>query len=183
MTLLRPFRAVSSLASAAAAVILIGLMLLTVLDVARRNAGMSSIHGTIDYVEIGMVLAVYLGLGKSEEVEAHVRTPLVTSRLPLPIAQWGRAIALGACALLMLYVAYSAGVRAWDSFDAGEVTAGVDRIPVWPARIAVPVGALLLAVELFARAVASATGRLAVPDAPVYEPGLEGVGDRVGERG
>lgn len=175
MTPLRAFRAVSTAASALAGLLLVGLMLLSVADVVRRNAGLSSIHGTIEYVEIGMVLAVYLGLGKSEEVEAHVRTPLVTSRLPVQVARWGRAVALALCALLMVYLAYSSGVRAWESYQAGEVSPGVDRIAVWPARCAVPLGALLLAVELLARAVASATGRLAVPDEPVHEPGLTAV--------
>jgi TRAP-type mannitol/chloroaromatic compound transport system permease small subunit len=106
-----------------------------------------------------MSAVVFLALGRSEEVGAHVRTPLVTSKLPTRVAAVGRGIALLAAALVVLWLAWAAWQRGLVSFEHREETPGMTGVPVWPVRLMIPVGAVLLALELGFGAVRSFAGR------------------------
>jgi TRAP-type mannitol/chloroaromatic compound transport system permease small subunit len=130
------------------------LILLQVLDVIFRNAtGAAVVRGVTEYISVGVVLVVFLAIAHAEREGAHVRTPLMTSRLPHRARVVLRGAALAVAALVVWSLAVVTFGRALESFDAGEVASGIARVPAWPARFAVPLGAFLLGVELLARAV------------------------------
>lgn len=149
-----PSRVLSYIGSALLAV----LIALSVADVFSRNFRDTSIGGTIDYVSVGMAAVVFLSLGRSEEVGAHVRTPLVTSKLPSRVAALGRGLALMIAAVVVVWLAWAAWDRALVSLDSREETPGMAGVPVWPIRLLIPVGSLLLALELAFGAVVSFAG-------------------------
>jgi TRAP-type C4-dicarboxylate transport system permease small subunit len=147
-------RAVSLACAAVAAVIMAALILLQVVDVIFRNAtGASVVRGVTEYISVGVVLVVFLAMAHAEREGAHVRTPLLTSRLPHRVRVVLRGTALAVAALVVWSLAVVTLGRALESFDTGEVASGIARVPVWPARFAVPLGAFLLGIELLARAV------------------------------
>ncbi len=145
----------ASLALAAVgAVVMAALILLQVLDVVFRNAtGASVVRGVTEYISVGVVLVVFLAMAHAEREGVHVRTPILVSRLPHRLGVVLRGVALAVAALVVWALAYVTLGRALESFDTGEVFSGIARVPVWPARFAVPLGAFLLGVELLARAV------------------------------
>ena len=147
-------RAVSLACAALGAVVMAALILLQVVDVIFRNAtGASVVRGVTEYISVGVVLVVFLAIAHAEREGAHVRTPLLTSRLPHRVRVVLRGTALAVTALVVWSLALVTLGRALESFDTGEVASGIARVPVWPARFAVPIGAFLLGIELLARAV------------------------------
>jgi TRAP-type mannitol/chloroaromatic compound transport system permease small subunit len=159
-SILRTVRAVVSavrLATVACAVaagaVLMVLVLLQMVDVVFRNTtGASAVRGVAEYISVGLVLVVFLSIAYAEKQAAHVRTPVLMSRLPRRLRLGLRALGLVVSALVMWALAWATLGRAIDAFEAGEVAAGVARVPSWPSRFAVPLGAFLLGVELVSRA-------------------------------
>lgn len=142
-------RALSRWLSYVSAAVLAALVLLVVVDVAVRNVGSGGgVEGTIDYVSVGQCAVVFLVLARSEELGAHVRTPILTSRLPERVAALLRGTALVLVSLVMAWLTWATWGRAMTSLSAFEVMPGVASVPVWPVRLLIPLGSALLTLEL-----------------------------------
>jgi TRAP-type C4-dicarboxylate transport system permease small subunit len=123
------------------------LMLLVVLEVFLRDVFSTTIGGTIEISEVMLAFLVFLGVAYAQQSSAHVNTNLVTSRIPPRVAGVVRTVGLVIAALVMLWAAWASAGRGWDSFQAGEARFGLRSVPVWPARLIIPVGFALLALE------------------------------------
>lgn len=142
-------RALSRWLSYVSAAVLAALVLLVVVDVAVRNVGSGGgVEGTIDYVSVGQCAVVFLVLARSEELGAHVRTPILTSRLPERMAALLRGTALVLVSLVMAWLTWATWGRAMTSLSTFEVMPGVASVPVWPVRLLIPLGSALLTLEL-----------------------------------
>ena len=143
---------VTGACAALAAVGLLGLMLLTVIDVIRRELTGDSIQGAIELAPLILLGAVVLGLGHGEMTKSHVRSTLVTARLP---ERWRAAVRLTAysiCIALLIWWIDASFDRAVDAYNFGDATPGFVGIPTWQVRALVPVGFTLFAIALALRA-------------------------------
>ena len=81
---------------------------------------------------------------------SHIQTPILTSRLPGKWSYGLRAVGLiVACAVVgwMTYLTLRAGIT---SFEIREYRFGLTSVPVWPAKLMIPLGSAgLLAALLF----------------------------------
>jgi TRAP-type C4-dicarboxylate transport system permease small subunit len=153
IVVVRSIRFVSLICAGIAAVIMAGLILLQVFDVLVRNVtGASAVRGIAEYVSVGLVFVTFLSIAHAEQVGAHVRTPVLISRLPRRVGVTLRGVALVAAALVIWALAWATFGKALDAFESSEVFPGVARVPSWAARFAIPLGAFLLGIELVARA-------------------------------
>ena len=144
-------RGLSGALAAIAAAALIILMLITVADVIRRALTDKSIEGAIEVAPLLLLGAVALGLGYAEQTMTHVRTSLVTSRIPLKARLILRALGGTVCTLLLLWFSWESFTRALTAIEENDVTPGFVAIHTWPARILVPFGFLLFALHVFFR--------------------------------
>jgi len=99
-----------------------------------------------------LVSAVFLlGAGRVLKLDEHVRIDLITSRLGARGRLWADIAGLLSMvlpvALLMLWLSWPWFVAAWTSH---EVSASAGGLPLWPARLLVPVGFALLAAQAVA---------------------------------
>lgn len=139
-------------------------MLMVVYDVAMRNLDKPGITGLVEYVEIGLILTVFLALGEAERRRAHVSVDVLTGRLK------GRAYAViritggVAAALVAILLAWASWTVLVDSVARGEYQLGVVSLPMWPARAAVFAGFLVLALEQVVTAVEDIINRGAPDD-------------------
>lgn len=140
-------QAVSRLFSWLAGVAILVLMLLVVLEVALRDVFGSTVGGTIEISEVLLAFLVFLGVAYAQQDGSHVNTDLVTSRLPPRVAGAVRAVGMLVAVVALLMAVWATADRAWASMQAGEARFGLRSIPVWPARLIVPVGLFLLALE------------------------------------
>jgi TRAP-type C4-dicarboxylate transport system permease small subunit len=144
--------AVTGACAALAAVGLLGLMLLTVVDVIRREVTGRSIQGAIELAPLILLGAVVLGLGHGEMTKTHVRTTLVTARLPTRWRAGVRLVAYLICLALLVWWIDASFDRAVDAYNFGDATPGFVGIPTWHVRALVPIGLTLFAVALALRA-------------------------------
>lgn len=141
-------RGLSGALAAIAAVALIILMLITVADVVRRAITDKSIEGAIEVAPMLLLGAVALGLGYAEQTLTHVRTSLVTSRIPLRARLVLRSLGGTVATALLLWISWESLGRAITAIEEKDVTPGFVAIQTWPARILVPLGFLLFALHV-----------------------------------
>lgn len=141
-------RGLSGALAAIAAVALIILMLITVADVVRRALTDKSIEGAIEVAPMLLLGAVALGLGYAEQTLTHVRTSLVTSRIPRRARLVLRSIGGTVTTALLLWISWESLGRAITAIEEKDVTPGFVAIQTWPARVLVPLGFLLFALHV-----------------------------------
>lgn len=124
------------------------LMIAISLDVARRTVYGGSVPGVVEFSEALMVGIVFLGLADAEHTGSHVRVRLLTDRLPPRAAELLRGGSLALAGLLVGWMAWENGQRAWESYVTGEYRIGLLRFPQWPARTLLVLGLLLLLPEV-----------------------------------
>jgi TRAP-type C4-dicarboxylate transport system permease small subunit len=126
-------------------------MFLVVLEVILRDAFETTLGGTIEISEVLLVFLVFIGMSYTQHVGGHVATDLLTARVPIPVARVFRFVGLMVAVVVLLWAAQATAVRGWDSMQTGEIRFGIREVPIWPARLIIPVGFFLTALEtLFA---------------------------------
>jgi TRAP-type mannitol/chloroaromatic compound transport system permease small subunit len=142
---------VTQVCAVIAACIYGGLMLLTVADVVRRGLTDRSVEGLFEASPLLLLSATCLGLAYAEAMGVHVRTSLVTDRLPPQVTLVIRALGMFIGALLMAWIGWEAVDKAREAYEAHETTLGLRPVITWPAKALVPVGFVLLAIQLVFR--------------------------------
>lgn len=123
------------------------LLVMLVAEVVVRELVGRSLLGTIELSEVLLVFIVALGAAHAQRSGAHVSTDLVTSRFPPTTAAAIRVAGMTVAAGFLLWTAWATGERGWEAFEAGETRFGITSVPVWPARLILPFGLALLAVQ------------------------------------
>jgi TRAP-type C4-dicarboxylate transport system permease small subunit len=130
----------SAVLAVVAAACVMAMMILTCLDSAMRWTTGRSVAGIQEIVESLMVAIVFLGMAYALRRGEHVSVRIVTGGLPV---RWGalvRLIGMAAMIGLAAWMTLRTGQNAWRSFVSGEVRFGLLQIPIWPARLTIPLG-------------------------------------------
>jgi len=147
-------RAMSVLAGCA----LVVLMLMTVADVLRRQIWERGIPYVIETTELVLVAVVFASLMSAEISKAHVRTSILTSRLPARAGRVVRLIGMVVATGVAAWFAFATWRTGLESFEIREYRPGLGRVPIWPAKLMIPVGLSGMAVVCGARCFLLAQG-------------------------
>jgi len=128
-------------------------MLFTVVDVVLRQVRGSGVAGTIEYSEVILAMLVYLGMTQAEVDRAHVRTAILTERLSPGLARWARFVGQVSAFVFVTWMAKASWAAGLDSFEEREFRFGLVNVPVWPAKLVIPVCLTLMALYLLVRCV------------------------------
>lgn len=123
------------------------IMLMTTADVVKRFLTGSSIPGTTEFSEVFLVGAVYLGLAFAMRVGAHVGVDIVIMRLPARVATIVQVLGLGISILILAWMTYETVGSALHSIAVNEFRYGTVQVPIWPAKVMVPIGLAALMLE------------------------------------
>lgn len=148
-------RRIVLVAGGVAGAIYLALLALTIIDITARYFQGRGVPGGLDIVEVVLPIAVFLAMGSAELSGTHVRTPLITNRLPDQVANVCRAIAQTIASLFIAWMTYASTVKAFDSILKQEHRFALINIPVWPGRVAMVLGLVLFLAVLVAEAVRS----------------------------
>ena len=119
------------------------LMLFTASEIIARYIFTSPIPGYVEDVELIMAAIVFLGIGYTQRVGAHIRMDMVITRIK------GRFyhIAEALCLLLALIgfgiICISSFNFTLDAYQFGDVTEYL-YTPTWPSKLCVPLGSFFL---------------------------------------
>lgn len=141
-----------------AALLIIAIMFLTSADVILRYIVGRPIQGAYEISEIFYLAAVFLGLAYTQAGGEHVRVEILISRL----SPHARLVIESAMLLLAVLIF---GILGWqgaedfvESLTMGEYRWGLIRIPLWPARLMIPIGAFALCLRLCGEVVLNLRG-------------------------
>jgi tripartite ATP-independent transporter DctM subunit len=94
------------------------------------------------------VLVVFLGIGYAQYQRKHIVIDVLTNRLSKTNQLWFQffndIIFLGFMAL----IAWQMTLQAWDAWQLDDYIEGIVRIPIWPAKASIALGAALLSLTL-----------------------------------
>ena len=123
-----------------ATISIIALMVLTTSDVVKRYIFADPIKGAYEISESLFLTAVFLGLAYTQLFHEHVNTDLFVRHLSKRANLILQTIML--LLSLTIYILFSRkGMEAFlTSLVEGEYRWGLIRIPLWPAKLMIPIG-------------------------------------------
>ncbi|MPZ60616.1 MAG: TRAP transporter small permease subunit [Propionibacteriales bacterium] len=141
-------RTIVRMLSIVAGVALLFVLLTTTADVAKRNLGGGSIPWAIEYNEIMLVALVFLSLANTQRTGDHVSVVLVTARIPHRARCVIRGVGMVVAAVFVGWMLYRSWQVGLQSYRTGEYRIGLAQVPVWPARLLIPVGLVFLLLQM-----------------------------------
>ena len=151
------------------------LMLLAVTSVGGRNFFNNPIPGYVDWIEQAMPFIAFIGISYCQRLGGHIRMDIVMGLLrgrSLWIAEFIGALLLLLLIVLLIWGSWAHFERSFDwSAPYWSRDSSLDiRLPLWPAKILVPLAFSVLALRMviqvwaYGRAILSGTSRpVAVP--------------------
>ena len=131
-------------------------MLVGTADVVGTQFFLAPVHGATEGITELMVIIVFLALPAVQRARANIRVELVHSHLG-PRTQAGLDALAAAAALAFFALLFWQGLdAALFSWRMGERTMSAVRIPIYPAKFAILVGAAVLMAQLLVDLVAGA---------------------------
>jgi TRAP-type C4-dicarboxylate transport system permease small subunit len=123
-------------------------MAICVADVIGTNFFDWPVPGTLEFTESTMVLIVFGALAFTQEKRGHIRVEILYALFP-PVVQslLDMLTHLIALVFFVLLAWYSFGELSY-SLEINESTMGTIRFPLYPARMLLSAGAVLLIVQL-----------------------------------
>lgn len=130
-----------------AGVALFGLMWLICANSITRKLFNVPIVGTLEITEALMPFVILLPMAFTQLRDGHIRVTLLTSHLPAPVRRYLHALTLLVGALFFAWVTFATVGFAYRAFAIGETAWGVIRIPLWPVKSIIVLGAALLSIQ------------------------------------
>ncbi len=143
------------------------LMLLAVVSVSGRNVANAPLPGYVDWIEQAMPLIAFLGISFVMREGAHVRMDMLVGQLRGRALYTAELITTLAILGLMILLVWGSWAHFQRSFDFAAPLWSRDSsmdiaLPIWPAKLIVPVAfsviCLRLCLQLWAYARGVATG-------------------------
>ena len=129
------------------------LMILAVVSVGGRNAINQPLPGYVDWIEQLMPLIAFMALSYTQRDGGHIRMDLLVGRLrgrSLWIAEFITVFFMLLLSLLLLWGSWEHFLRAFDfAAPLWSTDSSIDiAIPIWPAKLLVPIAFLVLCIRL-----------------------------------
>ena len=132
------------------------LMVHIIVDVAMRYLANAPLPGTIEVVSYwGMVLIIFPAVALTQRRREHIDVSLMIELMPDLHRKLSEIAARLVSIVLVLLLAWYGWFYALDQMERGEVAMGTVTVLIWPARFAIPLGMLLLALQLTEDLIAS----------------------------
>ncbi len=129
------------------------LMVLAVVSVSGRNFFSAPLPGYVDWIEQVMPLIAFMGVSYVMREGAHIRMDIVVSKLrgrALYVAELVTTLAVLLLMVLLVWGTYSHFARSFDfSAPMWSRDSSMDiALPIWPAKLLVPVAFSVLCLRL-----------------------------------
>lgn len=140
-------RSISIVFAICASSIIAVIMVLTTADVIKRFLTGSSIPGVTEFSEVFLVAAVFLGLAFAMRIGAHIGVDIVVMRLKPKVSKAVQMIGMTFAIVVLVWMAVETTGAALHSISINEYRYGLIKVPVWPAKLIVPIGLAALILE------------------------------------
>jgi len=134
------------LGGAIAALFLIAILIIIVLQMAARWSG-NVFPGSTNYAGYCMAAASFFAFAYALNKGAHIRVGLFLSALG-KYRRWGEVWCFSIASLLAIYFARYAIKAVFVSRQFNDISQGQDALPIWIPQISMAIGSVLLAIAL-----------------------------------
>ena len=124
------------------------LMILTATEIIGRYAFNRPIPGYVEDVELMMAAIVFLGIGYTQRVGAHIRMDMVINKFTGRTYHLVEALTIFLGLLAYGIICFSSFKGTIDAYQMGDVTEYL-YTPTWPSKLCVPLGAFFLFTRFF----------------------------------
>ena len=141
------FFAVEKFLNLIAALVILGVMLIGVLQIFGRKFLNFPVPGYVDVIEMVMTVFAFISIAYCQRLGGHVRMEIILGRLEgrlLYFLEICASATTTAIVFLLMYFSYEHFLRAWE---IGDSTIDAE-IPIWPSKLLVPFAFALLGVRL-----------------------------------
>lgn len=151
------------------------LMLLAVFSVSGRNMLNRPLPGYVDWIEVAMPLIAFLGISWTQRTGGHIRMDILVGRLrgrALWSAELLTTLVTLLLILLLIWGSWSHFGRSFDwSAPFWSRDSSIDiKLPLWPAKLLVPMAFSVLAFRLCLQAWAYGRALISGAQTPVAVP-------------
>lgn len=115
-------------------------------DVVGTRFG-APIVGAYELIETLMVIAIFLAVAAGQQNNLHINVELIRGRFGVNTRACLVLFSLLCSAAFFLLISYFGMFAFLRSFSSGEIRQGQLGFPVWPARLALAVGAILMVAQ------------------------------------
>jgi len=143
----RGLEGVTNLLGIVGTVCILVLMILTTADVVLRYILGIPLKGAYEISEMLMVSSVFLGMAYTQLFHEHINADFLVSRLSKHTNLVTETVLLLPALLIYGLLVWQGAIFFVDSLRTGEYRWGLLRIPLWPARLMVPLGASFLCLR------------------------------------
>jgi TRAP-type C4-dicarboxylate transport system permease small subunit len=133
-----------------AALAVIGVLVVVASDALSRHLANGSVKGAIEWSEVLLVIAVFMGLAPAQRRGSNVATTIVLDHVHGWRHTCLRLLGFACAVLFATWLGIASVDRAIDAVSSKETLYGLARVPLWPARLAVAVGSFLLLAQIIA---------------------------------
>lgn len=123
------------------------MMVSIVASVSRRFIMGKDIMGVLEFNEVLIVGLVFLALARTQQAGIQVKAEFLTTHFPRRAQVICTLLGLVAGMALYGAITWYSGKAGYHSVLIGEYRYGVARFPIWPAKLVVPFGSLLLCLQ------------------------------------
>ena len=132
---------------------IVALVLLAVVHVVGRKLFNAPVYGYVDWIEQFMVVFAFFGLSFCQREGGHIRMDILVMRMKgrmLWLAEWLSTLFMLLLTIGLIYGAWSHFDRSFDfSRPLYSRDSSIDiALPLWPAKLIVPVAFAILATRL-----------------------------------
>jgi len=123
------------------------LVFITTIDVALRKITNTSIRGSFEITEMGMVVIVFIALSYLQLSNGHIRVDMFVNKLPGRLRYIVDAFVLFVSFAVVIFIGYAGLQQTIKQFTAG-ITTGVVFWPLWPFVAFMTIGLVLYSLVL-----------------------------------
>lgn len=135
---------------------LLGIAMIAIsIDVSCRVFFNNPIIGVVDLVTVLIPIFVFLPMANAEIHNSHIRVELATSNFS---RFWQEILDIMDSIIGIIFL----GLMTWvlwgfalDAFNSGQYLPGITRVPVWPSKFCMSIGAGLFAIQILINGIRS----------------------------
>jgi len=153
------------------------LMFVGVAQILGRKIFGVAIHGYIDYIEQASALFAFLGIAYAQRLGSHIRMD-ITLGWPPRLRWWLELLGVALALFIVTFLVQASFGAFLRAYTIGDSTMDI-RLPVWPAKLMVPIALGLLWLRLLLQVAGYLRMALDPDGVPVGVPKLETIEDQV----
>jgi C4-dicarboxylate transporter DctQ subunit len=168
----RAFFKLESILNLLGGIIIFLLVFLATVNVLGRWLFDMSVSGYIDWVEQAMAFIAFLGIAYTKRLGGHIRMDILVSHLRGRWLWFTELLSVLLMLLVTVLLIYGSSLHFWRAYSLGDSSLDID-LPVWPAKLVVPVALTVLALRLILQAWGYARALKDNSEQPVAIPLIE----------